>query len=134
MELIRWVSTQARGTCWCPCRQQSAQHSDQSQHSVTQQCFVSTHRVLSQRCTGPRWIRTWWCRGTIRAWWSVTGSTPETLSASSLSPGPSSASPAPLTPGTPWLSGKTTTEEVSVQTTLQSSNGFHSKQSPETQI
>lgn len=41
-----------------------------------------------------------------RASSSVTGTTPEILPAFFPSPGPSSVSPAPLTAGTLWLSGK----------------------------
>lgn len=64
---------------------------------------VRVLRAPSQLCTGPRWTRTWWCRGMRRESWCVTGTTQETQPASSLSPGPSSASAALLTPGALWL-------------------------------
>lgn len=72
--------------------------------------ILCTHSPPWQRCTGLRWIKTWWCLEMRRASWSVTGSTPATPPASFPSPGPSSASPAPLTPGALWLWGEKTTQ------------------------
>lgn len=86
--------------------------SAQCQHNVTTLLFfvsLHTNRPPSQHCTGPRWITPWWCLVMRRALWSVIGTTQGTALASFLSPGPSSASPARLTPGAPWLWGKETT-------------------------
>lgn len=68
--------------------------------------FCLVCRLLWQQSTGLLWTATWWCRAMRRELWCVTGSTPETRPAASPSLVPSSACPAPLTPGALWLWGK----------------------------